>query len=734
MKENQDFFNVLFNENEHVCFARRIYDTQTQPVSDYRTLNETYQFYTINPLKKDKTRKAANVSAYRNFLFESDTIPNPKDQIRLIKQSGFPYSALVYSGGKSVHFPLALETKVEDRIVYDAIWKACQAGLSKHGLEVDKATKDPCRFSRLPGAIRQDNNKEQKLIEVTRKIRLSVLEDWLKDNGIQWQDYLPKQEFKPAFISSDFSSVSDNEKWDWILKYYMKDDVFSDGNRHSYQVKMMLPLLRTGMTKESIIRFFDAKLGIVSTSLTWPTEMPSGGPIFVPSKQDRIDYYRRLEQQSAFEARASVNTPEIEKEQADHNVRTENIDRYLRVGVKYYKIDSISDKLITWDKSTFEKDYGTYSIPPLRYDEFTYKPDYISESFPYSLGEGNNKRNSFVRPTYKMTQGNWKTIEGALRHAYGDLYDIIIQYCAVLLRYPDQPLPVLWFVGPEGKGKSAIIKIFQLLVGDRNVRPVPSKMFENEFNGWLKDAMLVVCEEAGGWKDPKAVDNNIKGWCTIKGEQLLNPKYGVQEMYPIFAKFIMSTNNYEDIVLQGDATRVWITEITSLPPKVINYYGKIESEIGHFAHHLLSIDLIPEKQIVERLYFSTEQYVTDVKKFLKDASNSILYETIKNILSDFFEKHKDEKTVFFDLKSITSILIKSRKFRDIEAKEIKMCLKKEFKKDPSNSLTRPDSLSFQDILGDLETEKPSRRSHWFIFERSEVLGENAIFEELGFSY
>ena len=740
MEKNLDklqFYNLLFDEEEHTCFGATAFDNQSYPILDGIN-SQTTRFFTINPLVKGRTRKAANVTRYRNLMFEIDNIPVP-EQAKLIKDSELPYSTAVFSGSKSIHWIISLTSPLVDRIEYTAVWKACHAALLNNSIEADVATKDPARFSRCPEVIR-DNGKEQKLLKVRNRINFEDLNNWLISNDIDWQDYLPKQEFKPAYLlNHDYSKVADDLKWEWIQKYYMKNDTYVEGKRHDYQVKMAYLLLKTGMDANTIDNLFIKHFKEVSKGIGSVAKLDAsnlGEAIYVPSMEERKAYYKRIENREQNEIRRERTLNGYASDIInDLNVQVttdpEGEERYLVVGTEYYKKDAESDRLIKWSKTMFEKLYGTNAIPSRLYDGFNYEPDYISANFPYDLGGRGQLRNKFVRPVRIITPGDWKTIEAGLRHGFGEHYEIAITYAAIMIKYPKQCLPLIWFVGPENTGKSAVIKIFELLVGLSNARRVNGKILESDFTGFLMDIQLLIIEESGGWKNPVAVMNNIKDWVTMTGEITVNPKYGAQQDYPFYAKTMMSTNNYEDIPLDGEATRFLICEMKKQPPQIKDYYKKIEAEIGHFVHHLLNgVELQYPSE--HRLYFDPKDYANEAKAFLKDLAKTDLHSAIECIVSSWFEKHPDQLECYFDLKSIKNELklyYKANGFKqDFGDKELKISMKKDFDSERSTKVTRPDSLAFLETIKGVPSDNPERKSLWWCLERSEIMGEDSIFD------
>ena len=610
---------------------------------------------------------------------------------------------------------------IEDRVIYDAVWRACQAALLKHGATVDKATKDPARFSRAGGGIRE-KGKEQKIMKIVGRTNFSDLEGWLKRNDIDWQDYLPKQEFKPAYIMTEHSASNNDLKWDWIEKYYMKNDEYVDSNKHNYQVKMAYLLLRTGMSAGDIDSMFVSKFGEVSTGIgsvkTFPTTN-LGEAIYVPSMAERKEYYKQLELQNKdVLLHQRYNTPDVPK--TDEGLQTiESIDRYIRVGTEYYKTDIEKSHLILWNKSTFQDDYGTGTIPPRCYDAFSYLPDYTSENEPIELGNNLQYRNHFQRPSWKLEGGSWPTIESALRHAFNEQYELALQYCAVSILYPTQPLPIIIFQGEENVGKSATIKIFQYLLGEKNCKTINTKMFESAFDGYLMNTQLLTIEEAGQWEDDRAAADEFKRLVTEIGDIEINPKYGRQTTYPWYGKIMCTSNDLSPLRLEGSASRFWVRELFKLNSPVTDYYNKIKKEMGAFVNYLIHVvgaNLPHPNERPGRLYFEPEEYWTSAKEFMKDFSKPQTYFKLMEFFEDFFEK-TDEDILYFDLKSL-----KNRWVDFPGEKQVKALLAREFGiKEKSNNLERPDGLNFvMDIYHNIEI--PKRKTGWYSIDRKTVTG------------
>ena len=111
----------------------------------------------FNPLD-GKGVKNENVTAFRYALVESDTMPIP-EQDAMYRRLQLPITALVYSGGKSLHAIVKVDAQNSDEY-YERV-NYLYDYLEKAGLSIDKQNRNPSRLSRMPGVTR--NGKMQYL-------------------------------------------------------------------------------------------------------------------------------------------------------------------------------------------------------------------------------------------------------------------------------------------------------------------------------------------------------------------------------------------------------------------------------------------------------------------------------------------------------------------------------------------------------------------------------------------
>lgn len=146
-------------------------------------------FVRINPVS-DADGKDSSVSAYRHVLLEWDT-GTKAEQLARIKRSNLPVTAIVDSGGKSVHAWVRVDAK--DRAEYDARVSAVYELFSD--CPPDKQNKNPSRFTRLPGAMRGEH--KQHLIDVNQG--LPNWEAWTTWKGQQDNALVEQQEGTEVF-------------------------------------------------------------------------------------------------------------------------------------------------------------------------------------------------------------------------------------------------------------------------------------------------------------------------------------------------------------------------------------------------------------------------------------------------------------------------------------------------------------------------------------------------------
>lgn len=193
------FLETLFKPEDGICFGNF---KATKVYKNYPTLPK--EFFSINPLHKSKDyhwmlkegrfekvgrRADINVTEFRNFLFEMDSVPLDI-QLKILRSSVIPFTSIVFSGSKSYHAILSVEQSIVDephtidgirrykhywsRLAGFLDWEAKKNGFEypdKRNTFFDSACKNPSRLSRYPGYMR-DGDKLQDLIQLTSSISI----------------------------------------------------------------------------------------------------------------------------------------------------------------------------------------------------------------------------------------------------------------------------------------------------------------------------------------------------------------------------------------------------------------------------------------------------------------------------------------------------------------------------------------------------------------------------------
>lgn len=247
----QKLLNLMFRAGETVCVSNSQFGYHSIPLEEALsskeiTLVPTQEScikrnieYKIENFDKKHTdemilvalnpisgfRLDSNCVNYRNFLLEIDIGPID-EQIKYLKSMGVPYSAMVFSGNKSIHTLISLSENLpsEDTYRIMAEWALNIVTLC------DPNTKNPSRSIRIPGAYREPG-KKQELIELVGHVSLAEFGNWLK----KYPEAKPKKQKKliPSDSPPEFGKLKP-----WVIKVLKDGTVGEKAGRNIgwYQV------------------------------------------------------------------------------------------------------------------------------------------------------------------------------------------------------------------------------------------------------------------------------------------------------------------------------------------------------------------------------------------------------------------------------------------------------------------------------------------------------------------
>lgn len=238
MEDLKAILDLMFNENETICVSDNKFSIHAIPlktvlngtdiplVSPKSTIptkvvnSDKLVFVALNPI--NGFRKDANCTSFRNFLIEMDT-HEKNIQIEYIKRLGLLYSAMVWSGSKSVHTLISLSEDLPDQKTYRMLYKWILniATLS------DQALGNPSRSIRLPGVVRPETGNMQELIELKSRVKLDDFMAWLN----KYPHLRPKdrEERKDLTFQNDYDRLSS-----WCRNQFKNGIDFSNGRNKAY--------------------------------------------------------------------------------------------------------------------------------------------------------------------------------------------------------------------------------------------------------------------------------------------------------------------------------------------------------------------------------------------------------------------------------------------------------------------------------------------------------------------
>ena len=221
---SSNFLKLLFNPGETICVSSNKFGyhsveqsaldgeicliSPNEEVAPLTVLEKDITLVAINPIKG--YRRDEKVTAFRSFLVEIDT-GTLEEQKKYIEGSGMPFSACVFSGNKSLHYAIVLDTDLPDI----SAWRFYNNWILKILTQADQQVKNPSRSIRFPGNKRKDGKQLiQALVGNKGRVKYDDFLTWVYSHP----DKKPVKE-KPMKLDSTYQGMPDVTK---IPKYIVK--------------------------------------------------------------------------------------------------------------------------------------------------------------------------------------------------------------------------------------------------------------------------------------------------------------------------------------------------------------------------------------------------------------------------------------------------------------------------------------------------------------------------------
>lgn len=283
----------------------------------------------------------------------------------------------------------------------------------------------------------------------------------------------------------------------------------------------------------------------------------------------------------------------------------------------------------------FKEEYPGGRQWNLRAPQFAVKPnpgDFSTWSLIFNhVGKGLDK---------SVAENSW-----CKEHAVADGYSYLMLWFASLIKHPFEPLPYLFFWGPQNSGKSIIHEAFGMAFKDGigYVRADNALKSQSGFNGELAHAVLCVVEETDLSRNGLAYDR-IKDWATGK-TLAVRPMHHPTYIKPNTTHWIQCANPATHCpILPGD-TRITVCHV-DLPSEDIpksKLMASLRDELPAFLHRLLHLE-IPETSSRLRIPVLESNIKFQLEDISRSALQVFLSEWCTEVpghvvkLSDFYDK------------------------------------------------------------------------------------------------
>ena len=285
---------------------------------------------------------------------------------------------------------------------------------------------------------------------------------------------------------------------------------------------------------------------------------------------------------------------------------------------------------------------------------------------------GNGCVNLYNPLDYELAEGTFETIMTLIRHIFGELWLLGLDYLTILYRYPRHILPVVCLVSKmQGTGKTTFLMFLSYLFG-KNMQINNKAGLNSDFNSYAR-CLIVAFEELSS---AKTFTDKIKELSTAK-TTMLNEKHKDVVKIDAFLKIIICSNSEDDFIKANEEDiRYLILKIDPIEEYDPQFEEKIKAEIPAFAKFLSEREIAHKEE--SRMWFHPDLLKTAQREKVIANSRSDCAKDIQSWVNDYCSENE---TVYIcaTIKDIANDIQPTYKRSEIES-----ALKNEFMLTPKD--------------------------------------------------
>lgn len=217
--------------------------------------------------------------------------------------------------------------------------------------------------------------------------------------------------------------------------------------------------------------------------------------------------------------------------------------------------------------------------------------------------------------------------------------EYLMLWVASLIKHPLDPLPYLFFYGPQNCGKSIFHEALEEFIISRGVCRAGSALKGGGFNAELEGTVLCVVEEIDiAGTDPKGTYNRLKDWVTSPTMQIHRKGQTPYDTRNT-THWVQIGNTADVCVVFPNDTRITMTYVDALDPLDLipkkTLRGLLQREAPYFLKFVLNLELPPSDDRLNLPVIQTEEKAvmgranrTPLEKFLEERSFHVVGEMV----------------------------------------------------------------------------------------------------------